>query len=565
MISRRWLYLAMAASLILGASNGMAAKRGIHVGPPETPDPKTCWALIVGIDDYHHWPKLTTAVNDAKEVRAVLIERYGFLEDQVISLINDQATRKKILSTLRGLGKRVRKDHDSLFIYYAGHGQLDDLLETGYWVPVEAQRRAVVDFIDNAVILNYIRGIETLHTLLVADSCFAGSLFIRGPTPAPSEADAAYFERVHRLKSRQGFTSGNVEPVADSGLEGHSIFAYYFIKALKENRDPYLVPSTLFERIKIPLARNSLQTPIFKPLKDAKDEGGEFVFVLKEPVAEVSSEGGTSLALSPEGKPDLDARMRALEEERRRLQAEMSLLEEEKKLFHERKTIDEERKKLEELRKSLEAQLASFQKQKEAQSAVSKATMKEARPPKAPPSESPAASKQPPKPIAPSKGPIETAEPPQHVAPAQLTRVRPPAPLQPTVSPESQLREDGTILDPKTGIVWLRLQKSFTYDRAIWKAADVREEWFGGIHDWHIPSRAEAQRLLASREKEPGGPLGRIRGTFWIDEEKSETIGFGATQRYCTYVDLDRGDFFEFNETLSPQQAHELILVGSGP
>ncbi len=121
---------------------------------------------------------------------------------------------------------------------------------------------------------------------MVVDSCFSGTLFVRSTTPPPGAADLPYFKRVYRLKSRQGLTSGNIEPVTDEGYGGHSIFACYFLKALKENQDSYLVPSTLFERIKTPIARNALQTPINKPLAMVGDEGGEFVFALRGSAAQ---------------------------------------------------------------------------------------------------------------------------------------------------------------------------------------------------------------------------------------------------------------------------------------
>jgi len=83
------------------------------------------------------------------------------------------------------------------------------------------------------------------------------------------------------LKSCQAISSGGIEPVMNGGKDGHSVFAYYFIKALNENNDNYLDASRLFERIKIPIVNNSDQSPKFQPVKNTGDEGGQFIFILK--------------------------------------------------------------------------------------------------------------------------------------------------------------------------------------------------------------------------------------------------------------------------------------------
>ncbi len=275
--------LLAAAGTLLLANQGFAEKeqRGITVVPKVAPGSLAItgeyWALIVGIDKYKNAPMLDSAVKDAVGVRDVLVQRYGFRRDRVIELLNEQATRTNIEDALFNLGRKAGAE-DSVFIYYAGHGQYDEEGRLGWWVPVEAQPKQPGTFITNASIRDYIEGMKAKHVYLVADSCFSGTLF--GKARAMPPLDDQFFARLFAKKSRWGLTSGGTEPVADQGKGGHSIFAYHFINLLKENRDPYLVPSHIFDQLAPVIANNADQMPRSEPIKGAGDEGGQFVFRL---------------------------------------------------------------------------------------------------------------------------------------------------------------------------------------------------------------------------------------------------------------------------------------------
>jgi hypothetical protein len=66
--------------------------------------PSKYYVLIIGINDYKYLPKLTTALNDAREVDRVLKGRYGF-ETKV--LIN--ATRDEIMCPSTNIGRSSPK------------------------------------------------------------------------------------------------------------------------------------------------------------------------------------------------------------------------------------------------------------------------------------------------------------------------------------------------------------------------------------------------------------------------------------------------------------------------
>ena len=51
------------------------------------------WLFVIGINTYIEWPRLKTAVNDARSVKDVLLSRYYFYKKNLIELYDEQATR----------------------------------------------------------------------------------------------------------------------------------------------------------------------------------------------------------------------------------------------------------------------------------------------------------------------------------------------------------------------------------------------------------------------------------------------------------------------------------------
>lgn len=276
-------------------------------------------ALIIGIDKHQdrQIPTLSTAAKDAASVRDLLVGRYGFKPEHVKTLFNEQATRVAVEGAMYALGQEARPD-DSVLIYYAGHGQTDTEKVRGWWVPFDAKAGEPATFIKNASIRDEIAAMKAKHVYLVADSCFSGTLFAQSRS-MPAFNDK-FFDRLYQNKSRWGLTSGMNEPVADAGKGGHSIFAYFFLKVLRENEDPYVVPSHIYDQLAPLVGRNAEQQPRSEPLQGAGDEGGQFVFRLATG-AVASSPARPSVSESGGGSSDEMARMR---EELEKLKAEVS-------------------------------------------------------------------------------------------------------------------------------------------------------------------------------------------------------------------------------------------------
>jgi uncharacterized protein YgiM (DUF1202 family) len=229
-------------------------------------------ALVIGNNDYRNGLQaLKTATSDARAVAQTLRSDYGF---KVTLLTN--ATRGQILEALAQLRQSLTWD-DNLLIYYAGHGSYDQAGDQGYWLPVDARAQDPTNWISNADITTMLKAIQARHVMVVADSCYSGSL-----TRATNVdiRDASYLERMVQKKARTVMTSGGLEPVADAGSGGHSVFAASFLATLQGNTG-VMDAETFFERVRRPVVLVASQTPEYSNLRSAGHEGGDFVFVRK--------------------------------------------------------------------------------------------------------------------------------------------------------------------------------------------------------------------------------------------------------------------------------------------
>jgi hypothetical protein len=239
--------------------------------------------VVVGIDDYPKWPKLSYAVNDAKGMKEILISRFGFKADHVYTLLNAEATREKILSVLGDTlsnPKRVQRE-DRVFVFFAGHGatrKLPSGRDLGYIVPFDAdpenfqgQSISMTNFQDIS------EAIPAKHVFFVMDSCYSGLALTRGV------ATGNYIREVSRRTARQMLTAGGSnEEVADNGPNGHSIFTWTVLQGLEGkadlNADGVVSASELASFVAPSVSGLSRQTPAFGGLPG--NEGGEFMFEL---------------------------------------------------------------------------------------------------------------------------------------------------------------------------------------------------------------------------------------------------------------------------------------------
>ena len=71
--------------------------------------------------------------------------------------------------------------------------------------------------------------------------------------------------------------------MADAGSGGHSVFAYYLIKSLRDNTKPYITSFQIFDQLVRGVTNNSKQTPEYGTVPDTGDQGsGDFTFIMRK-------------------------------------------------------------------------------------------------------------------------------------------------------------------------------------------------------------------------------------------------------------------------------------------
>lgn len=123
---------------------------GLDQGEQNTDLPKgKNYLLAIGIDDYTHCPTLHNAVKDAKDLAAVLKKRFQFEANNIVELHDSEATKRNIYNALRTLAGKINPN-DNFLLYFSGHGEYDKVFKLGYWVPIEAEKDAIDQYIPNS-------------------------------------------------------------------------------------------------------------------------------------------------------------------------------------------------------------------------------------------------------------------------------------------------------------------------------------------------------------------------------------------------------------------------------
>jgi hypothetical protein len=237
---------------------------------PEAPRDGRYLALVIGNEQYVDFERLRTPLADVRAIADVLTRQYGF---KVTTLAN--ATRYQIVSALSRL-RQEATERDNVLIYYAGHGYLDDTTSRGYWLPVDAEHDNLGNWLSTSDITDVLAGLQAKHALILADSCFSGTL-LRSALNVSIDERQSMLHKLSSRRSRSIMTSGGLEPVVDNGGGRHSVFAKALLEALRDNRQR-LEAARLFMQIRDRVSVNATQTPQYGPLRNAGHEGGDFIF-----------------------------------------------------------------------------------------------------------------------------------------------------------------------------------------------------------------------------------------------------------------------------------------------
>lgn len=240
------------------------------------------FAVVIGINNYEKWPALEFAVEDANAIRRKF-EESGF--DEITTILDKEATQRNILTVLGyELSQKVDRN-DRVVIYFAGHGQTEDLPtgdKKGYIIPVDADTS---NYFATAISMEQIRDlsnrIPARHILYVMDSCYSGLGLSRSHGVSPNIS--GYLRKVASMRAVQIITAGGKGEQAQE-KEGHGLFTRYFLRAIDGeadiNNDGVVTGTELgaYLRPQVSNASRNAQTPLFGRLEG---EGEVLFFVGK--------------------------------------------------------------------------------------------------------------------------------------------------------------------------------------------------------------------------------------------------------------------------------------------
>jgi filamentous hemagglutinin family protein len=233
------------------------------------------FVVLFGTDQYADKgiPPLENAIFDAETVGKLFADKLGY-EVKVVK----NATKADIVRTLNQLSTEMQAQ-DSVIIYYAGHGYRNEKTGGGYWIPADASVTDPTTWISNTDVSSMMSDISAKQMVMIADSCYSGTfaeqkLGMGGTGIKPDEVLAK--------RSVIVMSSGGDEPVADEGKEGHSIFAWDLMQALRDV-DNWQPGTTIFEQVKREVMKSFPQTPQYGAVKSAGHEaGGEYLFEFRQ-------------------------------------------------------------------------------------------------------------------------------------------------------------------------------------------------------------------------------------------------------------------------------------------
>jgi Caspase domain len=236
------------------------------------------WALIIGIENYQRLPKVEFARKDALVVRDYFIRVLGVPEENIISLIDADATKGRMEGYLKKyLPANLGKDA-TLYVYFAGHGMPGVKKGEPYLVPYDADTR----FIEQSgyKLISFYQDIYKMklkHVYVFLDSCFSGmasraaEMLIRGARPA-----LMHVKKVRpssdRIISLNATSSDEVSLAFDKMK--HGLFTYYLLIGLRgeadRNHNGWISIKELYSYVRANVRRvsrrmQSEQTPIIVP------------------------------------------------------------------------------------------------------------------------------------------------------------------------------------------------------------------------------------------------------------------------------------------------------------
>lgn len=219
------------------------------------------YALVVGVGTYAV-PGIRAIPNASDDAKAMVnfLGTRGFKRENLIYLLEEQATKRNVAAAMRDLQERVRPN-DSVLLYFSTHGaqpnELGNMAIVMHDTNIDA-RRKLVDYrttLQDDELKSFIEAVSPARVAVILDVCYAGAAFAKVPGVLASTSKDLFVEEsnfvtgvsqknLHYLaggKQEQEkiliSASGPDQKSWNSGTLKHGYFTYYFIDELKGKGD----------------------------------------------------------------------------------------------------------------------------------------------------------------------------------------------------------------------------------------------------------------------------------------------------------------------------------------
>jgi hypothetical protein len=239
------------------------------------------WGFIISLENYHRLPSVNYARKDAFLMKQYFVKVLGIPEANIIYLEDREATKAKIMQHLRTYFPRNTEKDSLLYVYFVGHGVLDERKENPYIIPYDGDVRLLED--TNYRLQDFFEDLENLQTkrsFVFLDTSFNGFAARNNNMILPYANLALNHngnlilssDKVIAMISSSGGQSSNAYPE-----KGHGLFTYFLLRGLRgeafKSRSALMTMGELYTYVKdqvakVSLARGMEQTPTLTPSLD---------------------------------------------------------------------------------------------------------------------------------------------------------------------------------------------------------------------------------------------------------------------------------------------------------
>ena len=213
------------------------ANRGLSTQNNNSDSIATNFALVVGISSYANIKHLLYADDDAYLFAEYLINEKICERKNVVRLIDSVATTANFYKELTRLKNKILPN-DRVFIYFAGHGDVETDLESGFLLTYNCESTNYpATAIDISMLEKYVNAFvnKKAKVVLITDACRSGNLAggLSGASTTMSSIIKG-FQNIVKILSCQP-TQLSLEKDYPGG--GHGVFTYNLVEGLSGMAD----------------------------------------------------------------------------------------------------------------------------------------------------------------------------------------------------------------------------------------------------------------------------------------------------------------------------------------